>query len=56
VRKLERQIGRLLEQNRRAACRYVIEFASEATLPAGIRLEWRVPPEWDDWARWSEGC
>src|SRR5256712_10119959 len=21
-----------------------------------VRLEWRAQPEWDDWARWSEGC
>jgi transposase len=56
VRKLERQVGRLLEQNQRAAARYVIEFVPDATRPAGVRLEWRAQPEWDDWARWSEGC
>jgi len=56
VRKLERQVGRLLEQNQRAAARYVIEFVPDATRPAGMRLEWRAQPEWDDWARWSEGC
>jgi hypothetical protein len=21
-----------------------------------VRLTWTVRPEWDDWARWSEGC
>jgi transposase len=56
VRKLERQIGRLLEQNQRAAARYVIEFVPDATLAAGVRLDWHAQPEWDDWARWSEGC
>jgi len=56
VRKLERQVGRLLEQNQRAAARYVIEFVPDTTRPAGIRLEWRAQAEWDDWARWSEGC
>jgi transposase len=56
VRKLERQIGRLLEQNQRAAARYVIEFVPDATLSAGVRLDWHAQPEWDDWARWSEGC
>jgi len=55
-RKLERQVGRLLEQNQRAAARYVIEFVSDATCPAGVRLEWRAQPDWDDWARCSEGC
>ena len=56
VRRLERQVGRLLEQNQRAAGRYVIEFVPDPTRPAGVRLEWTARPEWDDWARWSEGC
>ena len=56
VRRLERQVGRLLERNQRAAGRYVIEFVPDPTLPAGVRLDWRAQPEWDDWARWSEGC
>ena len=56
VRKLERQVGRLLEQNKRAAARYLIEFVADAARPAGVRLEWHAQPEWDDWARWSEGC
>jgi transposase len=56
VRRLERQIGRLLEQNQRAAGRYVIEFVPDPALRAGVRLEWTARPEWDDWARWSEGC
>lgn len=56
VRTLERQVGRLLEQNQRAAARYVIEFVPDATRPASLRLEWHAQPEWDDWARWSEGC
>jgi transposase len=56
VRTLERQVGRLLEQNQRAAARYLIEFVPDATQPAGIRLAWHARPEWDDGARWSEGC
>jgi hypothetical protein len=56
VRRLERQVGRLLEQNPRAAGRYVIEFVPDPTRPAGVRLQWTARPEWDDWARWSEGC
>jgi Transposase DDE domain len=54
--RLERQVGRLLERNARAAGRYVIEFVSDSSVPAGLRLEWTARPEWDDWARWSEGC
>jgi hypothetical protein len=39
-----------------AAGRYVIDFIPDPTLRAGVRLEWTARPEWDDWARWSEGC
>ena len=56
VRRLERQLGRLLERNQRAAGRYVIDFVPDPTRPAGVRLDWSARPEWDDWARWSEGC
>lgn len=56
VRRLERQLGRLLERNPRAAGRYVIDFVPDPTQPAGVRLDWSARPEWDDWARWSEGC
>ena len=56
VRSLERQLGRLLERNPRAAARYAIEFVVDARRPAGVRLEWSARREWDDWARWSEGC
>jgi hypothetical protein len=33
-----------------------IELAPDAAVPAGVRLAWTARPEWDDWARWSEGC
>ncbi len=51
--RLERQVGRLLERNPRAAGRYVIDFVPDATVPAGVRLAWTVRPEWDDWAQWT---
>ena len=56
ARRLERQLGRLLALNTRAAGRYVIDLVPDPSLPAGVRLEWTARPEWDDWARWSEGC
>jgi hypothetical protein len=56
ARRLERQLGRMLALNARAAGRYVIEFVADASLPAGLRLQWTARPAWDDWARWSEGC
>ena len=54
--KLERQLGRLLGRNSRAAGRYLIRLVDDQTAPAGLRLEWSARPEWDDWARHSEGC
>jgi transposase len=53
---LERQIGRLLERNARAAGRYLIDLEPDSAQPAGVRLKWTARPEWDDWARHSEGC
>jgi hypothetical protein len=50
---LERQIGRLLERNTRAAARYVIDLVET---PAGWQLQWTARAEWDEWARHSEGC
>jgi len=55
-RRLERQVGRLLALHSRAAGRYVIELVPDLSLLAGGRLEWTARPEWEDWARWSEGC
>jgi transposase len=52
----ERQIGRLLGRNTRAAARYAIRLVDEPTLPAGCRLDWSIRSDWDDWARHSEGC
>jgi transposase len=54
--KLERQIGRLLERNARVAGRYLIELEPDSARPAGVRLKWSAQPQWDDWARHSEGC
>jgi hypothetical protein len=53
---IERQLGRLLARNPRAASRYLIEIVPDAALPSGLRLAWRTRSEWDDWARHSEGC
>jgi transposase len=53
--RVERQLGRLLALNPRAAGRYRIELVPDASVPAGLRLVWTARAEWDDWARWSEG-
>ena len=53
---MERQIGRLLATNSRAAGRYDVRLVDAPEQPATVRLEWRSRPEWDDWARHSEGA
>jgi transposase len=52
----ERQIGRLLGRNSRAAGRYAIRLIEDPAVPAGLRLDWSIRAEWDDWSRHSEGC
>ncbi len=51
---IERQIGRLLERNGRAAAAYSITLA-EDSCPAGVQLHWRRLGQWQDWASLSEG-
>jgi transposase len=53
---LERQIGRLFERNSRAAGRYFATLVDDQSLPAGLRLDWSIRPEWEDVARFAEGC
>lgn len=54
-RALERQIGRLLERNSRAAGRYLIEIVDDQSSPASVRLKWSVRKQWQEWAQYSEG-
>ena len=53
---LERQIGRLLERNQRAAARYQIRLEAAPDVPSGLGLRWSAQAEWDEWARHSEGA
>jgi transposase len=53
---IERQIGRLLQRNSRAAGRYDVRIVEDATQASGIRIEWNVRTAWDEWAEYSEGC
>jgi transposase len=52
---VERQVGRLLARNTRAAGRYTITLEADPMVAAGVRLVWTARPEWDDWAQASEG-
>lgn len=47
---LERQIGRLLERNARAAARYLITIEDDKSSDSGLGLTWRAHAEWDEWA------
>ncbi len=52
---VERQIGRLLERNRRAAGKYRIRVEHDAHRASGLRLEWAEDRAWAEWAKLSEG-
>ena len=52
---VERQVGRLLQRNSRAAKRYQVTFESAPEQPAGIRLRWAVDQKWDEWTEHTEG-
>jgi transposase len=52
---IDRQIGRILGQNSRAAGRYQVRLEKDASQDSGLRLVWSAKPEWDDWAQHSEG-
>jgi transposase len=53
---IERQLGRLLQRNSRAAARYQIELIDDATVPATLRLQWSIHADWERAAEISEGC
>lgn len=52
---VDRQIGRILQQNQRAARRFKVRLAKDDR-PAGFRLETQVDASFDDWAALSEGA
>ena len=52
---IERQIGRILGQNSRAAGRYQIRLVDDPERGSKLRLVWSVRAEWDEWAYTSEG-
>jgi transposase len=52
---IERQIGRLLGRNSRAAGAFSISITEDATHRSGIKMTRSYRPEWADWARLTEG-
>jgi transposase len=53
---IERQIGRLLGRNSRAASRFRVTVREDPSKPARCRLEYRTSASWEKTARASEGC
>jgi transposase len=51
---INRQIGRILQQNQRAAARFAIRLETDGC-PAGFRLAVAHNPSFDEWAALSEG-
>jgi transposase len=52
---VNRQIGRLLQRNQRAAARFVVEMIEDDS-PAGFHLSLKHNAEFDRWAQLSEGA
>jgi transposase len=52
---VNRQIGRILQQNQRAAARFIIALEADGC-PAGLRLRTNHNASFDDWAALSEGA
>jgi len=52
---VNRQIGRLLQRNQRAAARFAIELIDDDT-PAGFHLAVKHSAEFDSWAQLTEGA
>ena len=52
---VNRQIGRILQQNQRAAQRFKVHVVEDSG-PTGFRLEVKVNAAFDDWAALSEGA
>jgi transposase len=53
---IERQIGRLLGQNARAAGRFHVRLVDDLTVGSTLRLDWSSRADWDDWSKSTEGC
>jgi transposase len=52
---VNRQIGRILQQNQRSAARFAVTLQAD-DCPAGLRLQVDVSAVFDDWATLSEGA
>jgi len=53
---LERQLGRLFQRNSRACGRYLVRLVEDASVPARVRLEWKIRADWEELQRHTEGA
>ena len=53
---VERQIGRLLQRNTRAAGAFEIRVEKADQRASGLLLRWHERAEWIQWAQQTEGC
>lgn len=53
--KVERQIGRLLGKNSRAAGKFKIQVVEDSDRASGLRLDWSEDTKWAAWAEIAEG-
>lgn len=56
IQSIERQIGRLLQKNQRAAGKFDVRVEMDTDTKAGLRLRYKEKPEWKDWASLTEGA
>jgi transposase len=54
--RVERQLGRLLQRNSRAAGRFKVEVTEDASRACGLSLSWSTHAAWQQWATRTEGC
>lgn len=54
--KIQRQVGRLLQRNQRAAKTFVIRFEAVSDAPSGIRVEWNRDEAEQKLKEQSHGC
>ncbi|MGH7371742.1 MAG: IS1634 family transposase, partial [Candidatus Methylomirabilales bacterium] len=52
---VERQIGRILERNGRAAGGFQVKVEEDTTRPSGLRVDVTEKTEWDEWVRLTAG-
>lgn len=52
---IERQIGRLLGANARAAAGFAISIEDDDSVASGLKLNWQANAQWHEWAALSEG-